>query len=167
MKHQRSVDNIPPPWTRSQHLPPPGTRSQHFPPGTRSQHLPPPLGPGHNTSPPSGTRSQHLPPPPGHRSQHLPPPPPPWDQVTTLPPPSGHRSQHLTSPPPPGHRSQHLPPPRDYTQAGGTHPTGMHSCRPRFPITSPFWTNSLQNTNVFWTSLNSIYLIIRFLFWQK
>ena len=48
---------------------------------------------------------QHLP-PPGTRSQH---PPPPrtwtWDLFTTPP-----------SPPPP-----------DYAQAGGTHPTGMHS----------------------------------------
>ena len=53
--------------------------------------------------------------------------PPPWEQVTT-PPPLGTRSQHL--PPPtlePGHNTS-LPPPRDYAQAGGTHPTGMHSC---------------------------------------
>ena len=35
---------------------------------------------------------------------------------------------HNTPPPPgQGQRSKH-PPPRHYAQAGGTHPTGMHSC---------------------------------------
>ena len=85
-------------------------------------------GPGHNTSlPPPGHRSQHLPPPraqvttppspPGHRSLHL---PPPRAQVTTPPPPA-----QVTTPPSP--QAQVTTPP-DYTQAGGTHPTGMHSC---------------------------------------
>ena len=48
------------------------------------------------------------------KSQHLP-PPSPWDQVTTSPSPLG--PDHNTS-----------PTPRYYTQAGGMHPTGMHSC---------------------------------------
>ena len=91
--------------------PSPGTRSQHLPPsGTWSQHLPPP----------SGTWSQHLP-PSGTWWQHLP-PSPLQDMVTTPPSPSGTWSQHL----PP------CPPPRDYEQAGGTHPTGMHSCSYNF-----------------------------------
>ena len=85
------------------------------PPRTRSQHLFPPWGPGHNTSLP------------------------PWDQVRT--PPSRRGPGHNTSlppgpghntylPPPPRTRSQHLPPspPRDYVQADGMHPTGMHTC---------------------------------------
>ena len=59
----------------------------------------------YNQPPPPGTRSQHPPPPgPGHNTP-LPPPTrsqhSPWDQVTT---------------------------PQDYAQAGGTHPTGMHTC---------------------------------------
>ena len=46
--------------------------------------------------------------------------PPPQDQVRHQPPP---RTWSENLPPPPS-RS----PPRDYTQAGVTHPTGMHSC---------------------------------------
>ena len=53
--------------------------------------------------PGQGQRSQHLPTSQGQRSQHLPPPQP---------------GSKATTPPPPGH----------YAQAGGTHPTGMHSC---------------------------------------
>ena len=131
-------------------LPPGPGHNTSLPPGPGDNtFLPPPLGPGHNTYlPPSpGTRSQHLP-PPRTRSQHLPPPPPPpplgpvhntstprdqvttppspWDQVTTPPPPPRTRSQNLP-PPGPGHNTS-LPHPRDYAQAGGTHPTGMHSC---------------------------------------
>ena len=68
---------------------------------------PPHLGHGHNTHPPPphlGHGHNTHPPPPGTWSQHLPPSPPPtWDMVTTP------------------------TPPLDYAQAGGTHPTGMHS----------------------------------------
>ena len=53
-------------------------------------------------------------PPLGYGHNTCPLPPPPWDMVTTPAPP------HLVT------WSQH--PARDYTQAGGTHPTGMHSC---------------------------------------
>ena len=97
-------------------------------------HHPPPPGPGHNTSLPPGPGHNTSLPPPWTRSQHLSPPldqvttPPPPDQVTTPPsPPPRTRSQHLP-PPPPRTRSQHLPLPRDYAQAGGTPPNGMHSC---------------------------------------
>ena len=38
--------------------------------------------------------------------------------------------------PHPGTRSQYLPLPRDYGQAGGTHPTGMHSCSKYFSVVS-------------------------------
>ena len=66
------------------------------------------------TTPPSlPSWSQH---PPPSRSQH-----PPWDLVTTPRPPPQDLDQG------PGHNTP-LPPPQDYTQAGGTHPTGMHSC---------------------------------------
>ena len=113
----------PPPGTRSQHLPPsPWDQVTTLPslsPGTRSQHLPSyPLGPGHNTSLPT----------PGTRSQHLPPSPLGPDHNTSLP--LGTRSQHL----PPDNTSLPLDQvttpssPRDYAQAGGTHPNGMHSC---------------------------------------
>ena len=61
------------------------------------------LGPGDNT-PLSLGPGDNTSLPPGTRWQHL---PPPWVQVTTPPPP---------------------PPARDYTQAGGMYPTGMHSC---------------------------------------
>ena len=37
-----------------------------------------------------------------------------------------------------GTRSEHLPP-GNYMQAGGMHPTGMHSCFLRF------WTNNVTN----------------------
>ena len=69
--------------------------------------------PGHNTS---LLQPWTTPPPPGTRSQHLPPSPPGPGHNTSLP------------PFPPGTRSQHFPPPPPYAQAGGTHPTGMHSC---------------------------------------
>ena len=82
--------NHPPPPGPAHHtsLPPPC-------PGPRSRYTSLPLGPGHNTLPPSGTRSQHLPPPPGPGHN------------TSLPLP-GTRSQHLP-PPGPGHNT---PPPR-------------------------------------------------------
>ena len=120
----------------AQHLPP--LYNTSLPPQTRSQHLPPcpldntslpplddtSLPPLDNTSLPSRTRSQHLPPPPGNTSLPLldstcPPldntslPPPPWTTPPFPPPPS----DQVTT-----------PSPRDYAQAGGTHPTGMHSC---------------------------------------
>ena len=70
------------------------------------------MGPGHNTPLPPrhghGTWSQHPPPPEhGHGT---------WSQHS-LPPRHGH-----------GTWSQHPPPPKDYAQAGGMLPTGMHSC---------------------------------------
>ena len=119
-------------------------------------NTPPPdldMGPGHNTplppGPGHGTWSQHLPPPPGTWTWDLvttpPSPPPPWtwDLVTTPPSPPplehGHGtwSQHLPPPRPPlsppldldmgpGHNTSL--PPRDCAQAGGMHPTGIHSC---------------------------------------
>ena len=93
--------------TNGQPPPPPGPGQNIYPfppPRTRSEHLTPP-----------GTRSEHLP-PPRTRSEHL--PPPPQDQVRTSTPHPRTRSEHLPPPPPLG----------DYTQAGGTPPTGMHSC---------------------------------------
>ena len=78
------------------------------------------------------------PPPPSRsqdpRSQHL--PSQPGSKVTT-PPPSGQgqRSQHLPPARVKGHNTSPLPglkvttsPPGHYAQAGGTHPTRMHSC---------------------------------------
>ena len=56
------------------------------------------------------------PPPPGTWSLH-PAPPPTWDLVTPPPPPTWDLGL--------GHST---PPPGEYKQAGGTHPTGMHSC---------------------------------------
>ena len=102
--------------------PPPGQ-------GQRSQHLP--LG--------QGQRSQHIPPPPGQgqRSQH------PWPGSKVMTPPSPWPGSKVTTPPPSqGHRSLHHPParikvdntsplPRYSAQAGGGHPTGMHSCYSR------------------------------------
>ena len=163
MQHQRSMDNTPPPGTRSQHLPPgpghntylplPQTRSQQLPNGTRSQHLPPPR-PGHNTSlPPGPGHNTSLPPRPGHNTS-----PPPGSQVTTPPSPrtrSQHlppfpprtRSQHLNPPSPrpghnnplplPGTRSQHLPPfPLD--QVTTPPPLGPgHNTSPRDQVTTP------------------------------
>ena len=64
------------------------------------QPPPPQLGLGHSTPPPHLGLGHSTPPP------HL-------------------GLGHYT--PPPGTWSLH-PPPQDYTQAGGTHPTGMHSC---------------------------------------
>ena len=81
--------------------------------------------------------------PPGTRSEHLPPPPPgqvrtstpsPRDQVRTSIPPPGPGQNIYPLPHTPETRSEHLPPPpllgtrseREYRQAGGTHPTGMH-----------------------------------------
>ena len=112
-------------------LPPPGTWLQHpppSPPGTWSQHPPPSpphLGHGHNT--------HSLPPPPPRDMVTTPAPSPPtWDMVTTpapLPLPTWDMVttptplptwDMVTTPPPPPHL--------DYVQAGGTHPTGMHSC---------------------------------------
>ena len=70
------------------------------------------------------------PPPPRTKSEHL---PPTWDLVTLPRPPTWD----LVTPPPLGTWSLHpphlglghsTPPPPHYTQAGGTHPTGMHSC---------------------------------------
>ena len=129
------------PNASGQHLPPPGHGH-----GTWSQHPPPPwMGPGHNappwtwdlatTPPPSspghGTWSQHPPSPlnmgPGHNT---PPPPSPMDMGPGHNTPPGKWDLVTTpSPPPmdmgPGHNT---PPTPDYMQAGGTHPTGMHSC---------------------------------------
>ena len=143
-----SMVNHLPPGTRSEHLPPPPLGPGHNTSPRTSAPTPPPLwdqvttpplpptpslGPGHNTSlsPPLGP-GHNISPPPGTRSQHL----PPWTTAPTpTPPPSGTRSQHLppplwtTAPTPPlgpGHNTSPLPP---YGQwAGGTHPTGMHSC---------------------------------------
>ena len=92
-------------------------------------------GPGHNTSLPLLCTTTPPPPPePGHNTSL-----PPW---TTPPPPPPLGPGHNTSPPPPlgpGHNTSpppfwdqvttprpSLPP--DYAQAGGMHPTGMHSC---------------------------------------
>ena len=122
-------------------LPPPGWDQVTTPPSPPQdqtklqQYLHPP--------PQDETRLQHLPPPPPGSDQvtTIPPPPPPGsDQVTTPPPPQDQtKLQHLppppgsdqvtTPPPPPGSDQVTTPPPpRDYAQAGGTHPTGMHSC---------------------------------------
>ena len=85
-------------------------------------------GPGHNTCPlpPDQVRLQHPPSPlPPHqvRLQHPPIPPPPQDQV---------RLQH-PPPPPLGPGQVTTPAPRrDCGQAGGTHPTGMHSCQIKY-----------------------------------
>ena len=53
------------------------------------------------------------------------------DLVTT-PPPQDQRPDQVTTPPPPDQRPDQVsippPPSRDYAQAGGTHPTGMHTC---------------------------------------
>ena len=54
-------------------------------------------------------------------------PPPPWDQVRTSTPPPVP-GQNIYPPPPPPGPGQNIYPPGDYTQAGGTNPTGMHSC---------------------------------------
>ena len=109
-----------PPGTRSEHLPPPPP-----PPGIRSEHLSPPPGSGQNISPPPQTRSEYLPPPPGlGPGQNIYPSPPP--EHLTTPSPLG-LGQDIYPLPPSGTRTS-TPPPRDYTQAGGTHPTGMHSC---------------------------------------
>ena len=118
-----------PPRTRSECLPPappgpgqnvyplppgPGQNVYLLPPGTRSECLPPP----------PGTRSECLPPPPGTRSECLPPVPPrPGQNVYSLPP----QDQVRMSTPSPLQPETWSPPP-NYTQAGGTHPTGMHSC---------------------------------------
>ena len=123
------------PWDQLDNTPlPPGMVTTPPPPQTWSQHqrsldiTPPP--------PPPGPGGQHPLPPPGPGGQHPPPPdmvttPPslPPDMVTTPPSlPLGPGGQHTTTPPPPrhGHNTPALP--RDYAQAGGTHPTGMHSC---------------------------------------
>ena len=135
---------------RSQHLPQPGSkvttppgqdqRSQHPQPGSKvttpspwpgsKVTTPPPARvKGHNTLS-QGQRSQHLPPGLGQRSQHL--PTYPGSKVTTSPP--ARVKGHNTFPPPrvKGHNtspSKPSPlPPGYYAQAGGMHPTGMHSC---------------------------------------
>ena len=78
---------------------------------------PSPPGPGQNVYPfPPGTRSECLPLPPGTRSECLPPSPP------------GTRSECLPPPPRDQVRMSTPSPHRNYMQAGGTHPTGMHSC---------------------------------------
>ena len=80
-------------------------------PGQNVYPLPPP-GPGQNVYP--------LPPPRDHDRMST--PSPPRTRSECLPPPSPPRpGQNVYTPPPPrdlGHA--------DYTQAGGTHPTGMH-----------------------------------------
>ena len=91
-----------------------------------------PPGPGHNTpSPRDLVTTPPFPPGPGHNT-----PLPPRDLVTT-PPSPGTWSQYPLPPPGPGHNTPSPPrdlvttppsPPPDYAQAGGTHPTGMHSC---------------------------------------
>ena len=73
-------------------------------------------------SPPPETRSDIYPPPPGP-GQNIYPPPPPETRSDIYPPP-GTRSEHL----PPRDQVRTSTPPPHYTQAGGTHPTGMHSC---------------------------------------
>ena len=105
----------------------PGTWSQPHPPS------PPPPGPVHNTSPLSWDLFT------------IPPSPSSWDLVTT--------PYQPPSPPPPGvcaapspDYAQTPPPPttlRDYAQAGGKHPTEMHS--------------SLQNIST--DSVNSLEII--------
>ena len=87
--------------------PPPGSESQHLPPWSESQHLLPPR-----------SESQHL---PTGQSHNTSPPPPPPSQSHNTPPPV-----RVTPPPPQSVTTP--PPPRYYMQAGGTHPTGMHSC---------------------------------------
>ena len=90
--------------------PPPGTWSTTTPPGTWSTTTPPLTGTWSTTTPLEhgqppplpGTWSTHY--PPGH-GQPLP-PPPTWDMVN--------------------------PPHHDSAQAGGMHPTGMHSCFCKF-----------------------------------
>ena len=145
--------NVYPPWTKSECLPPlfpPGTRSECLlpppPPWTWTECLPPlPLWDQVRMSTPPGTRSECLPPPPRDQvtmstppgpSQNVYPPsgpsqnvyPPPLDQVR-MSTPSPPLDQVRMSTPPLWTKSECLPPlPLDYTQAGGTHPTGMHSC---------------------------------------
>ena len=110
---------------------PPGTRSAYN--TTPAPPPPPPTRPGQVTTPPS---------PPGTGSGYNTPLLPPWDQVRLQHPllSPGTRSGYNTPPRdqvrlqhplPPGTKSGYNtppPPPRDCGQAGGTHPTGMHSC---------------------------------------
>ena len=73
-----------------------------------------------------GTRSEHLPSPPPGPGQNIY-PPPTWDLVTPPPPPT-HLGLGYSTPPPTWDLVTPPPTPPNYTQAGGTHPTGMHPC---------------------------------------
>ena len=142
-----------PPWdlvTSPPHLGPGHITSS--PPGTWSHHLLPPPWDLVTSPPPTWDLVTSPPtwdlvtsPPPTWDLVTLPPPPlgtghitpsPTWDLVTSPLPHlgPGHITSsppgpgHITSSHPPGTWSHHLPPHRDYPQAGGMHPTGMHSC---------------------------------------
>ena len=94
------------------------------------------------TPPPPDQVRTSTPSPPGVMGQNIYPSHPPGvmgQNIYPLPPPGS--GQNIYPPPPPGIRGQNIyplppllglghstPPPRHYTQAGGTHPTGMHSC---------------------------------------
>ena len=95
--------------------PRPGSEVNHFPP--------PPLGQGQRstTSSPPGQGQRSTTPPPLVRTTH----PPKQGKVNHLP----HERKVIDLPPPP--LSPPPPPPTTsghYALAGGTHPTGMHSC---------------------------------------
>ena len=119
------------PWMSGQNVSPPSGCQvrMSLPPSGCQVRMPPPRMSGQNVSP-LWMSGQHVPPPPDVRSECL---PPPRGCQVNMSPPLWMCQVNMS---PPWMSGQHVSPPRHYAQAGGTHPTGMHSCYELFIVTT-------------------------------